>query len=131
MLLQKLKNLIILFNIKYTLLSLMLILVLSWQPNNSYAAIQNITAAISFDGVAPFDSDSTAGNDASANNGVIRTQDTFEYLLSYEALDTNNTTIVLTAPAGVYWLSTATASSVCNGTGGGSINAAGSWHRVF
>ena len=104
---------------------LLFLVVHSFNTSDVSAAIQNISATISFDGTSPFDADNSAGNDSSSNNSIIRTQDTFEYLIKYEALDTNNTTIVLTAPAGVYWLSTATASSVCNGTGGGFLNGAG------
>lgn len=96
-----------------------------FNTSNAFASVDNIVATVSMDGTAPFDANNNPGNDASEKNGIIRTQDTFEYLITYDAVDTSEVTFTLTLPAGVYWHYSATATSVCNGSGGGFLDATG------
>lgn len=103
------------------------VLVFLFASSHSYAAVKNLTVTVSMDGVGPFDANNNPGNDAGANNRIIRTQDMFEYLVSYDALDTNEVNFTLTLPAGVFWHNSATAASVCNGSvsGGGFLDTTG------
>ncbi len=96
-----------------------------FNTSNAFASVDNIVATVSMDGTAPFDANNNPGNDASVKNGIIRTQDTFEYLITYDAIDISEVTFTLTLPAGVYWHNSATATSVCNGSGGGFLDATG------
>ncbi len=93
----------------------------------SWAAVENIvmTVAAGKDGIAPFDADNSPGNDDSASNGIVRTYDRFDYLVSYTALDLAQVSFVFTAPAGVYWIAAGANTSVCNGTGGPQISGGG------
>lgn len=111
----------------WAFICLLLLLQLLLVSPSATAAVKNLSVSVSMDGVAPFDADNEAGNDSSANNKIIRTQDTFEYLVSYDAVDTNEVNFTLTLPAGVFWHSSSTASSVCNGTvsGGGFLDSTG------
>ncbi len=88
------------------------------------AAITITSAVVSADGSGPFDADNNPGNDSGPANGVVRSQDTVLYTIGYNASDTSNSVITATLPAGMRWDPTATAASVCNGPGGGSLNAA-------
>lgn len=93
----------------------------------SFAAVENIvmTVAAGKDGVAPFDADNSPGNDDSASNGIVRTYDRFDYLVSYTALDLSQVSFIFTAPVGVYWVAAGANTSVCNGTGGPQISGGG------
>lgn len=88
------------------------------------AAITITSAVVSADGSGPFDADNSPGNDSGPANGVVRSQDTVLYTINYNASNTSNSVITATLPAGMRWDATATAATVCNGPGGGSLNAA-------
>ena len=88
------------------------------------AAITVTSAVVSADGTGPFDANNNPGNDSGPTNGVVRTQDSVLYTINYNASDASNSVITATLPAGMRWDPTATAASVCNGPGGGSLNAA-------
>ncbi|MGE8447889.1 MAG: hypothetical protein ACN6O1_16890 [Comamonas sp.] len=90
----------------------------------AHAAISITSVVVSADGAGPFDADNNPGNDSGPLNGVVRTQDTVLYTINYNASNTDSSTITATLPAGMRWDPTATAATVCNGTGGGSLNAA-------
>lgn len=90
----------------------------------AHAAISVSSVVVSADGQAPFDANNNPGNDSGLNNGIVRTQDTVLYTINYNATNTDSSAITATLPAGMRWDPTATAASVCNGTGGGSLNAA-------
>lgn len=90
----------------------------------AHAAISITSVVVSADGTGPFDADNNPGNDSGPLNGVVRTQDTVLYTINYNASNTDSSTITATLPAGMRWDATATAATVCNGTGGGSLNAA-------
>ncbi|WP_312526530.1 DUF5979 domain-containing protein [Comamonas sp.] len=90
----------------------------------AHAAISITSVVVSADGQGPFDADNNPGNDSGPLNGVVRTQDTVLYTINYNASNTDSSTITATLPAGMRWDPTATAGTVCNGTGGGSLNAA-------
>lgn len=90
----------------------------------AHAAISITSVVVSADGQGPFDADNNPGNDSGPLNGVVRTQDTVLYTINYNASNTDSSTITATLPAGMRWDPTATAATVCNGTGGGSLNAA-------
>ncbi|WP_312415010.1 DUF5979 domain-containing protein [Comamonas sp.] len=89
----------------------------------AHAAISVVSVLVSADGQGPFNADNNPGNDSGPLNGVVRTQDTVLYTINYNASNTDSSTITATLPAGMRWDPTATAASVCNGTGGGSLNA--------
>ncbi len=89
-----------------------------------HAAISITSVVVSADGQGPFDADNNPGNDNGPLNGVVRTQDTVLYTINYNASNTDSSTITATLPAGMRWDATATNATVCNGTGGGSLNAA-------
>ena len=88
----------------------------------AHATITVISAVVAADGSGPFDADNAPGNDSGSNNGVVRTQDSVLYTINYNASNASNDTITVTLPAGMRWDPTATAASVCNGPGGGSLN---------
>lgn len=88
------------------------------------AAITVNSVVVSADGTGPFDANNDPGNDSGPSNGVARTQDSILYTIGYNASDASNSIITATLPAGMRWDPTATAASVCNGPGGGSLNAA-------
>lgn len=88
----------------------------------AHATITLISAVVAADGSGPFDADNAPGNDSGSNNGVVRTQDSVLYTINYNASNASNDTITVTLPAGMRWDPTATAASVCNGPGGGSLN---------
>lgn len=90
----------------------------------AHAAISITSVVVSADGTGPFDADNNPGNDSGPLNGVVRTQDTVLYTINYNASNTDSSTITATLPAGMRWDPTATAATVCNGTNGGSLNAA-------
>ncbi len=90
----------------------------------AHAAISITSVVVSADGTGPFDADNNPGNDNGPLNGVVRTQDTVLYTINYNASNTDSSTITATLPAGMRWDPTATAATVCNGTGGGSLNTA-------
>lgn len=87
------------------------------------AQVTGLSLTVSKDGAIPFDTDDTAGNDSSASNGIIRTNDEVEYLVSYNAPATTQIQIILTLPSQFAWDASATASNICTGTGGGVISA--------
>lgn len=92
-------------------------------PGWVHAQATALALTVSKDGAIPFDADDLAGNDSSSSNGIVRTHDEVEYLVSYNAPASTPIQIVLTLPTGFAWDSTATASNICNGTGGGVISA--------
>lgn len=89
----------------------------------AHAVISITSVDVAQEGSGPFDADNMPGNDSGPNNGVVRTQDTVLYTVNYSASDSNSSVITATLPAGMRWDATATAASVCNGPGGGSLNA--------
>ncbi|MEJ5150733.1 DUF5979 domain-containing protein [Comamonas sp. MYb396] len=88
------------------------------------AAITITSTVVNADGSGPFDANNNPGNDSGPTNGVVRSQDSVLYTINYNASDTSNSVITATLPAGMRWDATATAATVCNGPGGGSLNAA-------
>lgn len=90
----------------------------------AHAAISITSAVVSADGTGPFDANNNPGNDSGPANGVVRTQDSILYTINYNASDASNSVITATLPAGMRWDASATAATVCNGPGGGSLNAA-------
>lgn len=75
------------------------------------------------DGAAPFTTGTTNGNDTSANNGVIRSNDEVVYDISYSTNNTDEVSFTAVLPATMVWDSSAMASTVCNGSAGGTLSA--------
>ncbi len=63
----------------------------------------SINVVIANDGTPTFDADSDPGNDSSANNGVVRVNDTVTYRINYavNGVTGENTTLALTFPKGM------------------------------
>ena len=89
----------------------------------AYAVISISSVDVAQDGSGPFDADNLPGNDSGPNNGVVRTQDSVLFTVNYSASDISSSVITATLPAGMRWDASATAASVCNDPGGGSLNA--------
>ncbi|WP_133621606.1 DUF5979 domain-containing protein, partial [Hydromonas duriensis] len=99
-----------------------LMMVVLFSATTAHAAISGVSLTVLSDGVAPFDAADGAGLDSSANNGIVRTLDRIAYRITYSSNSTTSSKFVFTLPAGASWDSTSSASSVCTGTGGGSIS---------
>lgn len=114
--------------IKHVGLQVLLVLTMLLGALPSTAAVNNIVmvAIPGKTGEAPFDADDLPGHDSSGTNNIVRTNDRFDYRITYNALDLNQVNFVFTAPGGVYWLSSGANTSVCNGTGGPVISGGGS-----
>ncbi|TDR27047.1 DUF5979 domain-containing protein, partial [Hydromonas duriensis] len=97
-------------------------MVLMFAAATAQAAISGVSLTILSDGTTPFDASSGAGLDTSANNGIVRTLDKITYRINYSSSSTASSKFVFTLPAGASWDSTSSASSVCTGTGGGTIS---------
>jgi fimbrial isopeptide formation D2 family protein len=87
------------------------------------AQVTALSLLVNKDGALPFDADDTAGNDSSISNAIVRANDQIEYLVSYNAPAATPIQIILTLPSQSAWDVSATASNICNGTGGGVISA--------
>jgi hypothetical protein len=63
----------------------------------------SLNVVIANDGTPAWDSDSTAGNDSSADNGIVRVNDTVTYRINYAVNGTagKNTTLSITFPKGM------------------------------
>ncbi|MCS4484792.1 hypothetical protein NXS08_04785 [Gleimia sp. 6138-11-ORH1] len=63
----------------------------------------NASVELASDGTASFDGDDTAGNDSSANNGIVRVNDTFVYRINYQTGSdpVKNFTTKIVLPKGV------------------------------
>ncbi len=99
-----------------------LMLVLMFSITTANAAVSGVTFEAVNDGTAPFDADDLPGHDSSPNNGIIRTREPLNYRITYNASSATSTKFVFTLPTGTFWDATASAASLCNGTGGGSIS---------
>ncbi|MFB2978962.1 hypothetical protein [Microseira sp. BLCC-F43] len=88
----------------------------------SVAQISPTRVSIVSDGAAPFSATQVPGGDTSSSNGIVRTNDEVTYSVQYNAVSTASSSLVLTLPVGMVFESTATASTVCNGTGGGTLS---------
>ncbi|QIM16529.1 hypothetical protein G7067_09075 [Leucobacter insecticola] len=85
----------------------------------AHAAAGNITAigvTVVNDGTAPWDS-----LDDSANNGIVRTNDSIKYRLNVSYGTLGDVSFTSTLPEGMEWDDSSLASAVCNGPGGGTL----------
>ncbi|TDR27054.1 DUF5979 domain-containing protein, partial [Hydromonas duriensis] len=91
-------------------------------PFRAFPAATNVQFSVDSDGESPFDANDFAGNDSSAANGLVRSNDTLTYRVNYLATNTDVLKFVFTLPVGTSWDSSSVASTVCNGSGGGVIS---------
>lgn len=75
-------------------------------------AASTLSLVLVSDGTAPFDADDAPGNDSSANNGIVRTNDSVVYRWDYSNVTAGDVTISQALPAGMQWDLSSTASCV-------------------
>lgn len=80
-------------------------------------SVAQITLRVDSDGTAPFDADNSAGNDANANNGIIRSLDYVTYQWEFTVATSGDITFVHTLPVGMRWDPTSTADCSQGSTG--------------
>ncbi len=73
-------------------------------------------------GTAPFDASDGPGLDSSPDNGIVRTNDTATWEISYAAAASGPAKFVATLPYGSQWTANSATPQVCNAAGGGKIS---------
>lgn len=77
--------------------------------NAAIGALSQLSISIVTDGTTPFDADNSAGNDSSAQNGILRTMDYITYQWDFAVSTSGDVTLTQTLPDGMRWDASSTA----------------------
>lgn len=86
-----------------------LVLSIGVAAHSATGSVSSVSLTTVSDGTAPFDADNSPGNDASANNGVLRTMDYVTYRWDYSVATSGDVTFKQVLPAGMRWDTSSTA----------------------